>query len=371
MGGRSFRGVRSCVFGGRVIDRQQVRRAGLPVASVLLALAIGAVLIALQGHNPGKAALAVWNGAFNGRSAIGRTLEKATPLVLAGIAVIVALKAGLFNIGAQGQLVFGALMSGYVGYRIGLPTVLHVPLGLLVGALFGALTAAIAGFLKATRSVHEVISTIMLNTIISNLTEYLAGGPWRQKGQAISRTAEIRPSAKIGHVFGLPLGFAIAVAAAFLVWFLISRTTFGFRLTTVGANRHAAHYAGISVARITVMAMAISGALAGLGGAIETQGIVNRFEPGFNASLGFDGITIALLARVSPRAAIPGALLIGALRASNTKLQADAGLAPEIVDAILGIILLLVAAPIIVRWVLRMRHDEAGEQLQLTSGWGS
>lgn len=347
-----------------------MRRAALPLASVGLALVVGAILIMLQGKSPARAVTAVFDGAFNGREALGRMLEKATPLILAGVAVIVGLKAGLFNIGAQGQLIMGALMAGYVGYRFSMPTVFHVPAGLLIGALFGAVPAVIAGILKATRSVHEVISTIMLNTIIANLTDWLAGGPWQQKGQAISRTPEIRGTARIGHLLGQPLGFVIAVAVAFLVWFIVSRTTLGFRMTTVGANKHAAHYAGMSVAKTTVLAMGISGALAGLGGAIETQGIVNRFEPGFNNSLGFDGITIALLARVSPRAAIPSALMIGALRASNTTLQADAGLAPEIIDAILGIILLFVAAPIIVRWVLRMRQGEAGDQLQLTTGWG-
>ncbi len=343
----------------------------LPVASVLLAFVVGAVLIVIQGKNPGLAAKAIYNGAFNGSEAFGRTLEKATPLILAGVAVIVGLKAGLFNIGAQGQLVFGSITAAYVGYRLKLPTAIHIPFTLLVGAVTGAGVGALAGFLKATRNVHEVISTIMLNTIIANLTDWLAGEAWQMKGQAVSRTPPIQPTARIGRIFDFPLGFPLAVAIAFAVWFLISRTTVGFRMNTVGANKHAAHYAGMSVAKTTVLAMGISGGLAGLGGAIETQGVVGHFEPLSGGNLGFDGITIALLARVSPRAAIPSAMLIGALRASNTKLQADAGLSPEIIDGVLGIILLFVAAPVIIRWVLRRRNAEPGEQVQLTTGWGS
>jgi general nucleoside transport system permease protein len=343
----------------------------LPIASVLLAFVAGAILILIQGKNPGLAAKAIFNGSMNGSEAIGRTFDKATPLILTGVAVIVALKAGLFNIGAEGQLVMGSIMAAYVGYRFKMPAIIHVPFALIVGAIFGGLTAAIAGFLKATRNVHEVISTIMLNTIVANFTDYLAGGPWQMKNQAVTRTAPILKSAKISHIADLPIGFFIALAIAFAVWFLVNRTTSGFRMNTVGLNKNAAHYAGISVTRNTVLAMTLSGALAGLGGALHIQGVVGYFDPNSGSGLGFDGITIALLARVSPRAAIPSALLIGALRASNTKLQADALLAPEIIDGVLGIILLFVAAPIIVRWVLRMRKGEAGEQMQLTKGWGA
>lgn len=353
------------------MDRSRLQRSVLPVASVLLALAAGAILILLQGNSPLKAAKAIFDGSMNGSEAIGRTLDKATPLILTGVAVIVALKAGLFNIGAEGQLVMGAIMAGYVGYRLNLPAIIHIPFALIVGAVFGSVVASIAGVLKATRNVHEVISTIMLNTIVANLTDYLAGDPWQMKGQAVTRTAPILKSAKIGRIFDLPVGFFVSIAIAFAAWFLVSRTTTGFRMNTVGMNKHAAHYAGMSVKRTTILAMAISGGLAGLAGALQVQGVTGYFDPNSGSGLGFDGITIALLARVSPRAAIPSALLIGALRASNTKLQADALLAPEIIDGILGIILLFVAAPVIVRWILRMRKGDAGEQIQLTKGWGA
>lgn len=354
------------------MNRQRVQAALLPILAVVLAFAIGAVILLLDGKSPLKAANAVWTGSLSSRAALGATLEKATPLIFSGLAVIVGLKAGLFNIGAQGQLLLGSIMSAWVGYRLtGMPTVIHLPLAVLVGIAFGAVPAFVVGVLKAYRGVHEVIATIMMNTILVNLTDWLAGGPWIQPGQAISKTPPILDSAKIPRVADLPIGFFLAVVMAFVVWFVLNRTTFGFELATVGANRHAAHYAGMSVAGVTIAAMSLSGALAGMGGAIETQGVVGRFEPGFNRGLGFDGITIALLAKVSPRAAIPAALLIGALRASSTQMQSLAQIAPEIVDVILAIALLLVAAPMIIRWALRLKAASGVEEIRLTSGWGS
>jgi ABC-type uncharacterized transport system permease subunit len=344
----------------------------LPVAAVALALVVGAVIIAIDGTNPLSAYAALLEGAFGGQENLGRTLEKATPLILSGLAVTVGLKAGLFNIGAQGQLLLGAIFSAYVGWQVtGLPAVLHVPLCLLVGATFGAVPAVVAGVLKAWRGAHEVIVTIMLNAILVNLTDWLAGEPWQEPGQAISRTPPIEDSAVIPRVAELPIGFFLAVALAVAMWFVIERTTFGFRLRTVGANRNAAHYAGISVRWITVAAMAVSGALAGLGGAIETQGVIGRYEPGFNASLGFDGITIALLAKAQPRSTIPAAFLVAILRAGSSRMQAQTQVEPEIIDVLLAVILLLVAAPVVLRTVLRRRADRHGDQLRLTAGWGS
>jgi len=345
----------------------------LPLAAVAIALVIGAGLILTQDANPFTAYQALLSGAFGSWKDFARTLEKTTPLILTGLAVIVALKGGLFNIGAQGQLLMGALFSAWAGYQItGLPRVLHVPLALAFGIVFGLATAAFAGFLKAWRGAHEVITTIMLNAIIINLTEYLAGGPWQEKGTAISRTPPIEGSAKIPRIADLPVGFFVALLCAGGVWFLVKRTTTGFAISTIGANKHAATYGGISVARITVLTMAISGGLAGLGGAVETQGVVGRYEPGFNSGLGFDGITVALLARTEPLAAIPAALLLGIMRAGGTNMAFKAGVEQEIVDVILAIILLLVAAPIVVRWILRLdRNTTSSDSVRLSSGWGS
>ena len=348
----------------------------LPIAAVVLAMAIGAVLIWLDGSNPWTAYTALIDGALGDKDALARTLARATPITFTGLAVIVGMKAGLFNIGAQGQLLMGAVFAAWVGYRFtGLPAVLHVPFALLVGGIFGMLPAALAGYLKAYRGAHEVITTIMLNAILVNMTEYLVGarGPFHDpEGGAISRSPAIQESAEIPEVWGLPIGWFLGVIAAVIIWWLVLRTTVGFRITTVGQNKFAAEYGGISAAHITVLAMALSGFLAGLGGAIETQGVFGRYEAGFNVGLGFDGITVALLARVQPLLAIPAALLIGIMRAGETAMSFEAGVAPEIIDVILAVILLLVCAPIVVRWILRLRRprDET-PAVQLTTGWGS
>ena len=348
----------------------------LPIAAVILALIVGAVLIWLDGSNPWTAYTALIDGALGSKDDLARTLSRATPITFTGLAVIVGMKAGLFNIGAQGQLLLGAVFAAWVGYRFtDLPAVLHVPFALIVGGIFGMLPAAFAGYLKAYRGAHEVITTIMLNAILVNMTEYLVGarGPFHDEtGGAISRTPAIQESAEIPDVWGLPIGWFLAAIAAVVIWWLVLRTTIGFRITTVGQNKNAAEYGGISAAHITVMAMAVSGFLAGLGGAIETQGVFGRYESGFNVGLGFDGITVALLARVQPLLAIPAALLLGIMRAGETAMAFKAGVAPEIIDVILAIILLLVCAPIVVRWILRLRRprDEA-PTVQLTSGWGA
>ncbi len=357
---------------------QRAENIVLPIAAVIIALLIGAVLIWLNGSNPWTAYTALIDGALGSPAAVARTLARATPVTLTGLAVIVGMKGGLFNIGAQGQLLFGATFAAWAGYEItGLPPVLHVPLCLFVGGIMGMLPAALAGFLKAYRGAHEVITTIMLNVILVNLTEYFVGarGPFHDpEAGPISRTPLIEPSARIGNFLGLdwlPIGYLMALAAVIVIWFFLGRTTTGFRITTVGQNKNAALYGGISAARIIVLAMAISGFLAGLGGAIETQGVFNRYEAGFNVGLGFDGITVALLARVQPLLAIPAALLLGIMRAGQTTMAFRAGVPQEIIDVILAIILLLVCAPIVVRWILRLRRprDET-TTIQLTSGWG-
>jgi simple sugar transport system permease protein len=346
-----------------------LRAAVVPVIAVITALGVGAVLILSSGSSPLEAYGALVEGSFFGWEAWGTTLEKATPLIMGGLAVAFAFKAGLFNIGGQGQLLFGALIAGAVGYGFtGLPWIVHMPLALLLGAMAGAAWGAIPGVLKATRGAHEVITTIMLNFVAANMAEWLATKVWRAEGDILVRTPFIEDSAEIPTWGHIPLGFFIAVALACGTWFLLQRTTFGFEIRSVGLNPSAASYAGISVKRIIVLTMTISGFLAAVGGSIETLGVVGRYEPGFNAGLGFDGITIALLARTHPIAVIPAAILIAAMDASASLMQFRAGVAPEIVDVIEALILLFVATPIIVRWFLKGRQDEG---VSMGANWGA
>jgi len=338
----------------------------IPVIAVFIALFIGGILIKLQGLDPVVAYKSLFKTAFGSIEGIGATLGKSTPLVLSGLAVAVGLRAGLFNIGAQGQLLSGSLAAAWAGVTFdGLPGFIHIPVALIIGAFFGSLVAAISGLLKAYRGVHEVITTIMLNSIVMAVADYLASGKLREPGQFLTRTSEIAESARLPIIGDLPSGFFIAVILGVFIWLVLGRTTSGFRIETVGRNRHAAWYSGISVKRTVVSAMVVSGAIAGLGGAIETLGVTYRYSPAFNLGLGFDGITIALLGRVHPIGIIPGAILIGGMRAGAANMQFDAGVAPEIVDLLMALLLLFVTAPLITRFFKNSSNKS------MTSGWGN
>jgi simple sugar transport system permease protein len=236
---------------------------------------------------------------------------------------------------------------------------------LAFGFFFGALVGAIAGYLKAFRGVHEVITTIMLNSIVMGIVDYLASNPFKEPDQALTRTPAILESVRLPMIGNFPSGFFLAAALSFLIWWILGFTTTGFRFNTVGRNKFAAWYAGISYKKTIFFAMLFSGGIAGLGGAVETLGITYRFEPAFNLGLGFDGITIALLGRVHPVGIIPGAILIGGMRAGAANMQFDAGVAPELVDLLLAMILFFVTAPLISRFFKNSSNRS------LTGGWGN
>jgi general nucleoside transport system permease protein len=260
-------------------------------------------------------------------------------------------------------------VAAYIGFAFkGLPFFIHMPLALLGGSLAGAVYGAIAGVLKAYTGAHEVITTIMLNFIAINITDYLANGPWKAEG-IIARTPVVLETAVIPKISGYPLGFLFACFMAVLTYYLLQRTTMGYAVRTTGLNAHAAQYAGIRVAHIVVLTMAFSGFLAGMGGAIETLGVVGRFQPGFNVGLGFDGITIALLAKTNPLGVIPAAILVGAMQAGAAQMQFDAGVRFQIIDIIQALILFFVSADLIVRKILGSGVVEE-EKVTLSSGWG-
>jgi len=338
----------------------------IPLIAVIIAMVIAGIMMKFQGADPFRAYKTLFTTSFGSVKGFSATLGKATPLVLAGLAVTIGLRAGLFNIGAQGQLVSGALGTAWAGYTLtGLPAYIHLPIAILFGIFFGGLVGLIAGALKAYRGVHEVITTIMLNSIIMGLSDYLVVYHFREPGQLLTRTREVLPSARLPFIFSLPFGFFIAIALAAVAWWIMANTTSGFRFETVGRNKFAAWYAGISVKRTLMTAMMISGGIAGLGGAVETLGVTYRFEPAFNAGLGFDGITIALLGRAHPLGIIPGAILIGGMRAGASNMQFVAGVATELVDLLMALILFFVTAPLVTRF-----FKNSGSK-SVTGGWGA
>jgi simple sugar transport system permease protein len=341
----------------------------VPITAIFVAFVLGGILIFLQGVNPLVAYKAIFSEAWFDSDGLLRTFQKTTPLVLAGLAVTVGLRVGLFNIGAQGQLVSAALASALAGiYITNLPPILHVLVALFCGIVVGAIWAGIAGVLKAYRGVHEVISTIMLNSIAIGILDYLVSNPFKEPDQTLQRTEKIAETAILPNFGFIPLSFILAIIVCLFISWMLNKTTAGFRFNTVGKNKFAATYAGINMKLMVVSGMLLSGGLAGLGGAIETLGITYRFEPAFNTGLGFDGITIALLARANPLATIPAAILVGTLRAGGASLQFETGIEPEIVDVLLAITLLLVSAPILGKYLFK---GKAQKSANVTSGWGS
>jgi ABC-type uncharacterized transport system permease subunit len=351
----------------------------IPILAVLTAVIVGGIIIALVGGNPFQAYLGLIQGAFGSAKALSETAVWSTPYIFAGLAVAVAFKGGLFNIGAEGQLAFGAVMAALIGYALpgwlgtNLPAFIHIPLAVGLGMLAGALWAAIPGALKAYTGGHEVINTIMMNYIALNITSFLLNGPMKDPSplNVVARTPEIAISARIPPIFPdlrVHWGFVFAIIIAVIIWWLLWKTTLGFEIRTVGANPDAAKYAGINVKQTIVLTMAISGALAGLAGAIEVTALNYRHELGFSIGYGFDAIAIALLGKTNPFGVILAAILFGAMRNGGTRMQFLTQIPVDIISVIQALILLFVAADAIIRYIYRIRLRE--ERVVLTRGWG-
>jgi simple sugar transport system permease protein len=288
-----------------------------------------------------------------------QTLTVATPLIFAGLGLGIGFRAGLFNIGAQGQIIIGATVGAYVGFAWHLPVGLHLLVAVIGCALGGALWGFIPGYLKARTGAHEVIVTIMLNYIALNLVGYLLTlDSFQREGSNNPQSPVIDESAQypliLGSQFPLHLGFVLALLAAGGVWWLMERSTLGFQFRAVGANPHAARTAGMSVARSYILVMVIAGALAGLAGSAQILGTEKSLTTGIAASFGFDAITVALLGRSRPGGIVMAAILFGALRASGPALQVEAGLPIDIVLVVQSLIVLFIAAPPLVRAMFRL-----------------
>jgi ABC-type uncharacterized transport system permease subunit len=358
--------------------RLAISNLAVPTLAVVTALVIGGVVMALAGSDPLLAYAGLWEGAFGSPPALSETLVWSTPFLFTGLGVALAFRAGLFNVGAEGQLAVGATLAAWLGYALpglvggGLPGSVHLPLVLLGGALGGALWGAIPGWLKARTGAHEVINTIMLNYVALLGVGYLLNGMLRDPSplNVIARTPEIALDARLPRLdadLRVHAGLLLALVAVAVVWWLLARTTLGLEIRAVGANPDAARCAGMDVGRTFVVAMALSGLLAGLAGAVEVAGLTYRHELGFSIGYGFDAITVALLGRTHPLGVVPAALLLGALRNGATRMQFLAGVPIDLVTVLEGLILLFVAADVLVRRLYRLRAG--GPPLVLTRGW--
>jgi ABC-type uncharacterized transport system permease subunit len=305
------------------------------------------------------------------------SLVQSVPYIFAGLAVALGFRAGLFNIGAEGQIGVGWLVAVVAGVALaGLPAAIHLPLAILAGALAAGLWAAIAGVLKARTGAHEVITTIMLNYVVYRLSEWLLCGPLEEI-QGTCRTQEIAESAYLPRFLGHPVtvhwGFVLALLAAALTSWFLFKTKWGFELRTVGANPDAARYGGMSVGRNIVLAMFLSGCLAGMAGVSQGLGITYNIALGFQAGYGFDSIALALLGKSHPVGVTAASLLFGMLRAGAARMQSVAGVPTEIVQIVQALVIIFIAAPEIIRIVYRLRKpkEEEVEVAVFSRGWGS
>lgn len=327
-------------------------------ARILAALQSGEALAIRRAFNP-----------------IFESLVASTPYIFAGLAVALGFRAGLFNIGVEGQLFVGAICAAFVGYSItGLPTIIHLPLALLAGAAGGGLWGFIPGWLKAKTGGHEVINTIMLNYIAFRLSEWLLTGPMMRPDSFNPVSPTIQTTAVLPRFFGSPirfhLGFFLALAVALLVYWFLFKTKWGFFLRTVGANPNAARYAGMNILTGIVVAMTLSGGLAGLAGANEVLGVNYNLAMAFSSGYGFDSIALALLGKSHPLGVVLAALLFGTLRSGALRMQLAAGIPIDIISVLQGLILAFIAAPAIIRTIYRLRLPPEAEEEVLVSGWG-
>ncbi|WP_442864330.1 ABC transporter permease [Brevibacterium sp. BRM-1] len=358
--------------------------------AIVIALAVGAVLIAVANPDvqetasyffarPADFFAAAWQAISEAYLALLRgsvfdwqatsavrmvrpfteSLVSATPLILTGLGIALAFRSGLFNIGGQGQVVLGSICSGFLGYALHLPPVIHLLVALAGGILGGAIWAGIAGVLKARTGANEVIVTIMLNSIAGFLFAYLLKQAWfKHTDSANPISATVDSSAMLPPLlpspFRLNAGFIVAILATLLVWWLLERSTTGFEFRAVGENPNAAKTAGISVSRVTITVMLIAGALAGLGGAAQILGTEGKLSAGVGGSIGFDAITVALLGRSRPLGTFFAGLLFGAFKAGGYLMQAQTGTPIDIVLVVQSVIVLLIAAPPLVRTIFRL-----------------
>ena len=365
------------------IWRRALRLVAVPAVAVVGALFVGAIIIILSSLASGdldlllplQAYADLFQGAFGSLRGILFSIVSATPLILGGMAVGLGFKAGLFNIGAQGQFLMGALGSAAVGAWVaGAPGLVALPAAILAGALLGAVWGFIPGALKAWTGAHEVVTTIMLNFIAGALIGYLITGPLEAAGFSFSRTGPLGNS-ELPTFFGtsIHLGVFIAFALVPIIWWLLWRSTLGFEIRTVGANPDAARYAGMHPALITILTMSLCGMLAGLAGAGQILGISHFMNASYGTSIGFDSISVALLGRAHPVGITLAALLFGAMRAGSGLMQIQAGIPVEIIDVIQATILLFLAADIVIRRALRLRAPSAepDELATVTKTYGS
>jgi len=341
--------------------RQRAIRIATPFISVGIAIVIGSIIMLMAGKDPIAGYSAMFSGAFGGPRQIGETLLRATPLIFTGLAVAYGFRAGLFNIGAEGQLFLGGLAAAFVGLKVaGLPWIVSAPLVIISAAAAGAAWAFGPAIMKAKLGAHEVITTMMFSFIGRYLVSWLVTGPLKSPG-LIPQTVQLPTESRLPRVSDVfpfiganraHIGIILGIVVAIFIWWVLKYTVMGYEARAVGFNPWASENGGISVPSTIVKSLCISGALAGLAGAVEVMGVHWRLFDQFSSGFGFTGIAVALLAKNNPIGVIAAALLFGALSAGAGTMQLEAGISQKVVFILQGLIIFLVGAETIVTWAI-------------------
>jgi len=322
--------------------------AARPLAALALAAVIISLVLIALGASPLAVAADLWQGAFGNWLAATDTLVKATPLVFTGLAIAIAFQGALWNIGADGQLIIGAMAAGALGAALGAwPHPLAIIAMLTAGAAGGAMWGGLAGWLRARRDVNEVISTIMLNFVAAQLLSWAVHGPLMEPSHALPQSVMVAPTAQLDFYFEpsrLNFGMIIALLFAIICQLGLFHTAAGFELRALGRNRRASAFFGIPIRRFTVFAMGLSGALAGLGGAVQVSAITHRLFETMSPGWGYEAIAVALVARLNPLAIVPAAILFGALDNGSQAMQRADAVSPVLVDVIQGMVIMILIA---------------------------
>ena len=323
--------------------REQTLTILTPIVSVILALIIGAIIIAALGKNPIQGYGAMLAGSLGGPSKIASTLERACPLIFTGLCAVFAYKCGVFNLGGEGQFIMGACACAYTMFGLHLQGPLGPLIGLIAGIIVGGIWGLLPGILKITRGLNEMITTIMFNYIAQYFMEFVYKNVFSDNG--LPKTVAVPKSARLPEIAGTHIGVLLSILLSFFLWYVIFRTSFGFKIRAVGMNSVASKVAGYPVRKLMLLAFIISGAIAGMGGSIELMGKAPyRLAEGFGSGFGFDGVAIALIAQLNPVAALVVAILFGILSTGGTMMQSVIGVPTAIVEIIRGLIIIFAIA---------------------------
>lgn len=331
-----------------LFNRDRIAAIMSPLLIILMSFLLVAVIMVIVGADPFKTYFSLFSGAFGSAVGIINTLAKAVPICIAALGVAISSRAGIFNIGINGQVAIGAVGTVIVGvYAAGLPPVIHITLSLLAGMLFGVLYALMPAVAYVKKKINLLVIFLLMNTIANKLVTWVIYTQLKDPGQQATATYKILSSAKLPYLLTSPaklnIGVFIALFAAFIVYIYFYKTTSGFEMKTCGLNKTAADYSGIRTSRYHLFALLAGGALAGLAGGIEVLGTYHRLYDGFSPAYGFDGIPIALLVNGNPVGIIVGSIIFGALRVGSTAMQINTGVSSDLVDVILGTMITFIA----------------------------